>query len=158
MITGSLQTDSPSLYSKLKRLFTISEISEFEASYQVISKEPKIRSENGWREKGVNFNPKPARILEILLECGITSKGTLLTALETLSDHETQASPEPNIRLALILDAIRHLSYQQTPQENYQHLKSEFIALQETFSNSPNLNRKLLDKVHSAFRLYQKFS
>ncbi len=158
MITGSLKLDSPSLHSKLKRLFTNEEILTLEASYNEICKSPFILSENNWREVGVNFNPKPARILEILIECGANSYQLLQRCLRTIPNQEAKIETPPEICLALILDSVRHLSYVENPKPVYHQLKLESSLIVKDFPELLSSYPKLIEKVESAFRLYRKFS
>jgi hypothetical protein len=78
---ASLLELSPALYSHLKRRVP-SKLADFEVAFNWIADRGGLEESFVNREKGVNFNPKPARICQILLtESAFEDNEILLAAL-----------------------------------------------------------------------------
>lgn len=111
-ITGELLTDSPKLWFLLHRTLDAAEIPEIVKSYQTSVLKGAAKEHPVIRSEGVSYNPKPARILDLLIrEGGIKDVALLKSALEEMCD-ELRTEPKkvaPIVELAILLDKLRHL-------------------------------------------------
>lgn len=136
MHRGVLETDAPALWAALRRALPPGAPEELAGIYLAASKAGALSEQPVTREKGVSFNPRPARICQILIkECGESDTGVLAAAvlaccpepLEVRSAPPTArevaaaaragrskyripvTEPARSICMALFLDDIRHL-------------------------------------------------
>ena len=115
MHTGDLKTDSPGILRSLKAFLTPIEIQEFSEAY-LTSIQSGGNIENGLtRKENASYNPRPARICEILIKETKESRlEVLLAALYSCAPNCTvteDISKESSlcIALAITLDTLRHL-------------------------------------------------
>ncbi|MEZ4754204.1 MAG: hypothetical protein R3A13_07835 [Bdellovibrionota bacterium] len=113
--TGKLEEDSPGLLRTLKSFLSPAEIQEFSTAFKLVI-DRGGNTENGLeREDGVNYNPRPARVCEILIkECKEIRLEVLLAALYSCAKNckEKEEINKENsvcIALAITLDNLRHL-------------------------------------------------
>lgn len=108
--TGDLKTDSPALFGELKRRFSIEEASRVSAEYTTCVSNGGLNEGLIVRDPEVSFNPRPARICLILLkELKEVSIGELLEVLKLETLQQPTLTALPSVKLALIVDELRHL-------------------------------------------------
>lgn len=66
--TGELSTDSPALFAKLAPLLSQDALAQISQRYRALTEAFGFESAIVPRQEGVNFNPRPCRVLAILLE------------------------------------------------------------------------------------------
>lgn len=111
-ITGELHSDSPKLWFLLQRTLDAAGIKEIVSSYQTSVLKGAAIEDPVIRHVGVSYNPKPARILDLLIrDGGIKDVALLKSALEQISDKQRSepAKADLTIELAILLDQLRHL-------------------------------------------------
>lgn len=131
-----LRLESPKVYALIQRSFTASEVAVLLKSYNFVVEHGANLEAETIRAEGVSFNPKMARILNILIhEGGVTSTAPLMlamagsiatSALSTFSAESgvqiseaalsaiQELTPAPSaevelVRLSYWLDRVRHL-------------------------------------------------
>lgn len=118
MHIGDLKTDSPSLHSKLKSFLSAEELERLFLTYAEVWSKGGCEELIAPREPGVNFNPRPARILEILIgDCAAKDFETLQRAMFSCTVTDGNFAPfmsdlprvaAQHILLAHVLDELRH--------------------------------------------------
>ena len=117
--TGDLKTDSPALFGELKRRFSIEEASRASVEYATCASKGGLNEGLIVRDPEVSFNPRPARICLILLkEVKEVSIGEILEVLQVETLQQPALTTVPSVKLALIIDELRHLHMTKlSPQE-----------------------------------------
>ena len=112
---GKLSKDSPSLYSHLRRHFSPAELELGESIYSLCFNHSGPEFPEVSREPGMSFNPRPARVAEIILkEAGIKDIKLAYSAMLSLvpenkrTDFQGIFQTSPAVDLAIALDDLRH--------------------------------------------------
>lgn len=169
---GTLSSDSPALFAKFKRIFKAEEIAKLEVCYKAAVRLGALEESPVKREKDASYNPKPARVCQILMQvnsslealeaamlmCASPTKIDLtpgeLSDATSLAKHALKEFPsayhrqDPRIEglfLALKLDALRHLHMTSFTNEKIRALLVEIQkAILPNISHPENIKLKEL--------------
>ena len=159
MTIPKLKVDSPALHSYYVKSLTEPHLKMIEKAYEITANSPSCRLEYKQRTSGSNFNPAPARVLEILSKnAQVNNLTPLISALAAVSlesiDQLQQIALSleitPVIQQAVLLDQIRHLSFTPDPQTKYKQLEYQW----ENIKLENNLNQELTTKIENALKMY----
>ena len=115
MHTGDLKIDSPGILRTLRNFLTPPEIEEFAEAYLTSINSGGGNEEGLTRKEGASYNPRPARVCEILIkECKENRLEVLLAALYSCAPgcnvtEDINKESSLCIALAITLDTLRHL-------------------------------------------------
>ena len=109
-----LKDRSPALFGELNRRFSATEVEKIAEEFMFAEQEKNASFEkNLVREPGVNFNPRAARVLQLILESqSLQDTNALSTALKILGGEDLSPHAKDSINLpyaAILLDDLRHL-------------------------------------------------
>ena len=182
---SSLRDAAPGFYAQAGRLLGASKLVALEAAYALSCAHSGLSESGVMRSDGASFNPRPARVAQIVLgESLLRDPDTIAAAILACSEIESSALQDSTlsrawqlalqarrcasaphdapaetqaIALALILDKTRHLHMQKLQP---QQLSSQIIDLTLRLSKFPQLqeNAKLRSLVESALLRLKKFN
>ena len=180
MFNGRLESDSPALFRQIRNIFNNSAIKEIQKIYLIAYSNNSYYEKYVNRDPLVNYNPRPARYLQILMnDCSIQDLSILkiclfycteklpdilpseISPLEqesilSLRDNKT-SFPIDNtaiIRFVELLDIIRHVPLMNSKKVNQEVFISSYTNLLKKYPNIIDNFPKLEKKIQTAFRLY----
>lgn len=133
---GDLPTDSPGLWRTLAHILSKEELCSMQRIYAEAAKNGALNDFPIKREPGVNYNPHPARLCQILIaELKETRYEALAAAVNYCTKDSPQINNNPQIReaitLAHTLDTLRHLHMStlntKEKEQIYNHTKDQLI-------------------------------
>ena len=108
MITGILKNDSAGTTRLLEQNLNEAQLSLVFKAYADCCEQLAIQQEVRLRPEGQSFNPRPARILQILMQdARIFQADIMCSALEALSDPN-ESEDISVVQAVILLDDIRH--------------------------------------------------
>lgn len=156
MLSGRLSEDSPALCDLIGRVFGASTLGRLERMYSqqyLQNGAPELCE----RKAGIRFNPRPARILHILLtEAGMRDEASISEAfticfadpMRVLHSTWPEQALQRDIRAAILLDDVRH--FHMFSLANQKQTRATLLALRERQAQSLTNIPRLQNLLHKA--------